>query len=275
MLIGAHVSIAGGVSRAFERAEGFRAKSLQIFTKSARGWFGAPLADEERNAFRHHARRTGLPTIAHGSYLANLATEDVRLRAKSIECVGDELSRCERLGIPYLVIHPGGHSDERRGLGLIAAALDDIHVQTTGFRARIALEVTAGQGNSLGWRFEHIAEILALARRGDRLGVCLDTCHLFAAGYDISTPKGYERVMTQLDRLIGLKRVTSFHLNDCKKPLGCRVDRHEEIGKGMLGLAPFRCLVRDARFRACVGVLETPFPERYGKAIRLLESLAG
>ncbi|HKD43186.1 MAG TPA: deoxyribonuclease IV [Myxococcaceae bacterium] len=275
MLIGAHVSIAGGVSRAFERAQGFRAKSLQIFTKTARGWFGAPLAEEERSAFRHEARRTGLPAIAHGSYLANLATEDVHLRAKSIACISDELTRCETLGVPYLVIHPGGHSDERKGLRLIASALDEIHAHTAGFRARIALEVTAGQGNCLGWRFEHIAQILTRARRGDRLGVCLDTCHLFAAGYDISTPKGYESVMTQLDRVIGLKRVTSFHLNDCKKPLGCRVDRHEEIGKGTLGLAPFRCLVRDPRFRACVGVLETPFPERYGKAIRLLESLAG
>lgn len=212
MLIGAHVSIAGGVSRAFERAQGFRAKSLQIFTKTARGWLGPPLDSEEQSAFRLEARRTG--------------------------------------------------------------ALDDVHAQTPGFRARIAIEVTAGQGNCLGWRFEHIAEILACARRGDRLGVCLDTCHLFAAGYDISTPKGYESVMTELDRIVGLQRITSFHLNDCKKPLGCRVDRHEEIGKGTLGLTAFRCLVRDGRFRDCVAVLETPFPRRYGRAIRLLESLA-
>jgi deoxyribonuclease-4 len=274
LLIGAHVSIAGGVSRAFERAQGFRAKSLQIFTKTARGWLGAPLENKERSAFRLEARRTGLPSIAHGSYLVNLATDDVSLRGRSIQCVVDELTRCERLGIPYLVIHPGGHSDARRGLRLIGSALDDVHAQTPGFRARVAIEVTAGQGNCLGWRFEHIAEILACARRGDRLGVCLDTCHLFAAGYDISTPKGYESVMNELDRIVGVERITSFHLNDCKKPLGCRVDRHEEIGKGTLGLTAFRCLVRDVRFRDCVAVLETPFPRRYGKAIRLLESLA-
>jgi deoxyribonuclease-4 len=275
LLIGAHVSIAGGVSRAFERAQSFEAKSLQIFTKTARGWLGSPLLDEERKAFKLEARRTGLPSIAHGSYLVNLATEDGPLRARSIQCLVDELTRCERLGIPTLVIHPGGHPDERRGLKLIAAALDDVHGQTRRFHARIALEVTAGQGNSLGWRFEHIAELLALTRAGDRLGVCLDTCHLYAAGYDISTPKRYEGVMAELDHLIGISRVSSLHLNDCKKPLGCRVDRHEEIGKGTLGITAFRCLVRDARFRDCVAVLETPFPERYGKAIRLLESLAG
>ncbi len=235
---------------------------------------GSPLEDEERSAFRLEARRTGLPSIAHGSYLMNLATEDVGLREKSLRCLLDELTRCERLGIPHLVIHPGGHSDPRRGLRLVSAGLDEVHAESRRFRARIAIEVTAGQGNSLGWRFEHIAEILAQSRRGDRLGVCLDTCHLHAAGYDISSAKGYERVMAELDRMVGLQRVTSFHLNDCKKPLGCRVDRHEEIGKGTLGLTAFRCLVRDPRFRDCVAVLETPFPDRYAKAIRLLESMA-
>ncbi len=275
MLIGAHVSTAGGVSRAFDRARSHRARSLQIFTKTARGWSAPPLGNSERKAFRLEARRTGLPSIAHGSYLVNLGTDDPALRGKSIQCVVDELTRCERLGVAQLVIHPGGHADPRRGLRLIAAALDDIHAQTPRFRSRLTLEVTAGQGNVLGWRFEHIAEILSLAHRGERLGVCLDTCHLFAAGYDISTRKGYERVMSEFDRLVGLERIASFHLNDCRKPLGCRVDRHEEIGRGMIGMTAFRCLVRDDRFRACVAVLETPFPERYGKAIRLLECIAG
>lgn len=274
MRIGAHVSIAGGVSLAFERAALLRAKSLQIFTKSARGWLAPALAPEERAAFRREARRTGLPCLAHGSYLLNLATEDVALREKSLRCLVDELTRCERLGIPYLVIHPGGHADPRRGLRLISAALDEVHAETRRFRSRIALEVTAGQGNCLGWRFEHLAEILSQTLRGDRLGVCLDTCHLHAAGYDISSPKGYDSVMGELDRVVGLDRVTSFHLNDCKKPLGCRVDRHEEIGKGTLGLGAFRRLVRDGRFHDCVAVLETPFPDRYARAIRLLQSLA-
>ena len=274
MLIGAHVSIAGGVSLAFQRAARLKAKSFQIFTKTARGWLGPPFAKEERRAFHLEARRTGLPSIAHGSYLVNLATEDAALREKSIRCLVDELTRCEQLGIPYLVIHPGGHLNPRRGLRLVSAALDEAHAQTRRFHSRIALEVTAGQGNSLGWRFEHIAEILSQTLRGDCLGVCLDTCHLHAAGYDISSAKGYDRVMRNLDRLVGLERVTSFHLNDSKKPLGCRVDRHEEIGKGTLGLAAFRRLVRDPRFRDRVAVIETPFAERDARAIRLLQSMA-
>lgn len=274
MLIGAHVSVAGGVSRAFERARGYRAKSLQIFTRTARGWSSAPLAEEERCLFRAEARRTGLPSIAHGSYLVNLGSEEPILRERSILSMIDELTRCEHLGVSQLVVHPGGHLDEARGLKLIAAGLDQVHAATPRFRSRIALEVTAGQGSSLGWKFEHLVEVLSLVKRPDRLGVCLDTCHLFAAGYDISTRRGYEQVMSRLDAMIGLDRVTAFHLNDCKKPLGCRVDRHEEIGRGTLGLTAFRCLVRDRRFRDCVAVLETPFPERYGKSIRLLESLA-
>jgi len=274
LLIGAHVSIAGGVSLAFERALRLKAKSFQIFTKTARGWLGPPCSREERRAFRRNARRTGLPSIAHGSYLVNLASEEPALREKSICCLVDELTRCEQLGIPYLVIHPGGHQDPRAGLRLISAGLDEVHAQTRRFRSRIALEVTAGQGNSLGWRFEHLAEILGQTLRGDRVGVCLDTCHLHAAGYDISSAKGYDSVMRNLDRLVGLERVTSFHLNDSKKPLGCRVDRHEEIGKGTLGLAAFRRLVRDPRFRGRVAVIETPFAERDAKAVRLLQSMA-
>lgn len=275
MLIGAHVSVAGGVSLAFERARGYRAKSLQIFTRTARGWGSAPLAEEERSAFRAEARRTGLPSIAHGSYLVNLGSQEPVLRERSIRTAIDELTRCERLGVSQLVIHPGGNADEARGLKLIADGLDEVHAATPRFRSRLALEVTAGQGCSLGWKFEHLAEILSQVRRPERLGVCLDTCHLYAAGYDIATRRGYEGVMSGLEARIGLDRVTAFHLNDCKKPLGCRVDRHEEIGKGTIGLTAFRCLVRDRRFKDCVAVLETPFPERYGKAIRLLESLAG
>lgn len=266
--------MAGGVSRAFERARSHRAKSLQIFTRSARGWRSSPLEDQERSAFRAEARRTGLPSIAHGCYLVNLGTEDRALREKSILCAIDELTRCERLGVGQLVMHPGGHPDAARGLKLIAQGLDEVHQATSRFRSRIALEVTAGQGSTLGWKFEHVAEILLRVAKQDRLGVCLDTCHLFAAGYDISSRRGYEQVMSCFDGIVGLHRVTAFHLNDCKKPLGCRVDRHEEIGEGSIGLTAFRCLVRDDRFRDCVAVLETPYPEKYGAAIRLLESLA-
>jgi deoxyribonuclease-4 len=242
------------VSQAFARAEEHGARSLQIFTKNARGWNAPALSDPERRAFRAEARRTGLPAIAHGSYLVNLASEDPVLRERSLTCVTEELTRCNRLGISFLVIHPGSHPDERRGLSLVA-------------------EITAGQGSCLGWRFWHLAEILSQVAREDRLGVCLDTCHLWAAGYDLSTERGYEKVMAECDATLGLERVRCFHLNDCKKPLGCRVDRHEEVGKGSIGREAFRCLVNDARFDNTIGVLETPFPERYGQTLRLLESL--
>jgi deoxyribonuclease-4 len=273
VLIGAHESIAGGVSQAFARAEQHGARSVQIFTKNARGWSAPALTEEERRAFRAEARRTGLPAIAHGSYLVNLGTEDPALRERSLACVTEELTRCERLGIPFLVIHPGAHPDERRGLALIADAIDEVHQRTPRFRARLCLEITAGQGHCLGWRFWHLAEILSQVAREDRLGICLDTCHLFAAGYALSTEQGYEATMAECDATVGLERVRCFHLNDCKKPLGCRVDRHEEVGKGAIGREAFRFLVNDPRFVNTIGVLETPFPERYGEAIRLLESL--
>jgi deoxyribonuclease-4 len=261
------------VSQAFARAEAHGASSLQVFTKNARGWSAPPLTEEECRAFREEARRTGLPVIAHGSYLVNLGNEDPLLREKSLACVTEELTRCERLGIPFYVLHPGGHPDERRGLALIAQALDEVHQRTPHFTTRLCLEVTAGQGHCLGWRFEHLEEILSQVRAEARLGVCLDTCHLHAAGYDLTTPRGYEAVLGEFDRRVGLKRVCCFHLNDCKKPLGCRVDRHEEVGKGAIGLTTFRLLMKDPRFIDTIGVLETPFPERYGENIRLLESL--
>lgn len=273
MLIGAHESIAGGVSTAFARGEEHGAQAIQVFTKTARGWRAPDLEEPERRRFRSEARRTRLPAIAHGSYLCNLGSEDSVILGKSLDCLTEELTRCERLGIPWLVIHPGGHPDERRGLRLIAAALDEVHSRTPRFRSKIALEITAGQGNCLGWRFEQLAEIFSLVQREDRLGVCLDTCHLHAAGYDMTTRRGYEKTMAEFDRTVGLRRVKCFHLNDSKKPLGSRVDRHEEIGKGTLGLEVFRCLVNDPRFAETVGVLETPVPERFAEAIRLLQSL--
>ena len=273
MLIGAHVSIAGGVSLAFQRAGEYRAHSAQIFTKTARAWLSPPLAAKERSAFRAEAKKTGIPVVAHGSYLANLGAENPALWEKSIGCVAEELTRCERLGIGQLIVHPGSNADPKRGLSRIAAGIDEVHARTPRFRARLSLEVTAGQGTVLGWRFEHLSEILSLVRQEERISVCLDTCHLLAAGYDIRTPKAYQRMMKEFDRLIGLHRVCCFHLNDSKKPLGCRVDRHEEIGKGYVGLGAFRYLVNDPRFQRTVGVLETPHPASYRLGIRLLRSL--
>ena len=273
MLLGAHESVAGGVHRAFARAEEKGCEALQLFTKSARGWGAPPLLDDEVARFRAEARRTGLRAVAHGSYLANLAAEPGPQRDKSLACVVEELTRCERLGIPDYVLHPGGHPDAGRGLGLVAEAVDAVHAACPGFGARLCLEVTAGQGSTLGWRFEHLTEILSRVAAPERLGVCLDTCHLFAAGYDLSTPRGYEQVMQDFDAAVGLSRVRCVHLNDSKKGLGARVDRHEHLGEGALGLAPFRLLVNDARLAHCVGVLETPDPNRYSDALRLLRSL--
>jgi len=274
LLIGAHESIAGGVSQAFARAQGHGGGCFQIFTKNARGWAAEPLQDAERKRYRSHARTSGLPSMAHGSYLVNLATEDAALWDKSTACLLDEFTRAERLGLKFLVIHPGSHPDAARGIRQIARALDEVLSACRGFKARICLEVTAGQGNSIGWRFEQLADILSATQGEQRLSVCLDTCHLFAAGYDLRTQKGYEKVMAEFDHRVGLDRVGCFHLNDCKGALGCRVDRHECLGEGSLGWTPFRCLIKDVRFKDALGVLETPFPERYAQTIKLLNSFA-
>jgi deoxyribonuclease-4 len=203
----------------------------------------------------------------------NLASEDPVLSRRSLRCVREELRRCEALGVEDLVIHPGAHADVRRGIRRIARALDRVHRSFQGKHARVCLEVTAGQGNAIGHRLEQLEEILMQSQFSDRIGICLDTCHLHAAGYDLVRPRGYESTFREVERRLGLSRVRCFHLNDSKKGLGCRVDRHEEIGRGSLGLAPFRRLVNDARFRDTVAVLETPFPERYAEAIALLEGM--
>ena len=273
MRLGAHESVAGGVSLAFGRAAEHGARSLQIFTRSARGWSSPPLAVEERRAFRRAARAARLPAIAHGSYLVNLASEDPVVRARSLEAVRDELLRCEGLGIRSLVLHPGSHPSLRRGLRLVARALDEVHRELPGLSTRVCLEVTAGQGNCLGHRLEHLEEILARVDAPGRVGVCLDTCHLFSAGYDLSSEAGTEAVMDEAVRRFGRRWIRCFHLNDSLRPRGARVDRHAEIGRGSMGLGAFRFLVNDARFRLAPAVLETPDPGRYARGLRLLHSL--
>ncbi|HVP62439.1 MAG TPA: deoxyribonuclease IV [Myxococcaceae bacterium] len=273
MKLGAHESVAGGVSRAFGRAADHGARSLQIFTRSARGWSSPPLTAQERRAFRREARGAGVPVIAHGSYLVNLASEDPVIRSRSLEAVREELLRCEALGIRSLVFHPGSHPTLRRGLRLVARALDEVHRALPGLSARICLEVTAGQGNCLGHRLEDLEEILARVDAPGRVGVCLDTCHLFSAGYDLSTEAGTEAVTDEAVRRFGRRRIRCFHLNDSLRPRGARVDRHAEIGRGAMGLPAFRFLVNDARFAATPAVLETPDPGRYARGLRLLHSL--
>jgi len=271
--LGAHESVAGGVSLAFGRAVEHGARSVQIFTRSGRTWRAPPLPAEERRAFRRAARKAGVPAIAHGSYLVNLASEDPVVRTRSLEAVREELLRCEALGIHSLVFHPGSHPSTRHGLGLVARALDEVHHALPGLSTRVCLEVTAGQGNCLGHRLEQIEEILARVDAPGRVGVCLDTCHLFAAGYNLSSEAGTEAVMDEAVRRFGRRRIRCFHLNDSLRPRGARVDRHADVGRGAIGLPAFRYLVNDARFQQTPAVLETPDPGRYARGLRLLHSL--
>ncbi len=272
MLLGAHEGIGGGVSKAFARAEADGADCLQIFTRNARGWAAKPLDDGEVQAFRSEARRTGKRVAAHSSYLINCASPDREVRKKSWEALADELGRCERLGIPALIFHPGSHEKEAEGIRLVGAAMTHALEEVPG-KARLLLETAAGQGTTLGWRFEQVAamrdEVPAKARR--RVGICVDTCHVFSAGYDIATEDGYERTVEELDRVIGLSKVEAFHLNDSKKPLGCRVDRHEHIGQGALGLDAFGRIVNDARFAEVPGFVETE--SRFKENIEVLRGL--
>jgi deoxyribonuclease-4 len=257
LLLGAHESVAGGLCKAFERAASDGAEAIQIFTKNARGWAAKPLDDTDVEDFRRAAKATGVPSAAHASYLINLAAEDPELRQKSLDAMTDEVERCDRLGVPNLVVHPGSHPDGERGVALVAEALREVRRRRPRSPTCILLENTAGQGNSLGWQLEQLAALHQAVGKPRWIGFCLDTCHLFAAGYDLSSQAGYRSTMARFDELIGLPLVRAFHLNDCKGPLGCRVDRHEDIGKGHMGLLGFACLVNDRRFRGVPAVLET------------------
>lgn len=272
MLLGAHEGIAGGVSTAFARAEEDGADCLQIFTRNARGWAAKPLEDEEIERFRAEARRTGKPVAAHSSYLINAAAPDREIRRKSWAALADELLRCEQLGIPSLVFHPGSNPDEAEGLKLVAEAMAQALDAVPG-KASLLTETTAGQGASLGHTFEQLAAIRDAIPRAlrRRAAVCVDTCHLFAAGYDLTTEAGYTATFEALDEILGLPQVKAFHLNDSKKPLGCRVDRHEHIGEGAMGRAPFRRLVNDARFATVPAFLETEL--KYRENLAVLRSL--
>jgi len=259
--LGAHLSIAGGLPRAVDRAEASGCQALQIFTKSAGQWRARTLSPEEIGRFRARVAESGIrPVVAHNSYLINVAAAAPALREQSIAALGEEIDRAEALGLDGLVMHPGSYTTgtEDRGLALIADALSALLRARPRGRTMILLEQTAGQGTNLGHRFEHLAAILDRMKRSRRVGVCLDTCHLLAAGYDICSEDGYRRTFEEFDRLVGLDRVKAFHLNDSKKPCGSRVDRHEHIGKGCLGLEPFRMLLNDPRFADLPMLLETP-----------------
>jgi deoxyribonuclease-4 len=260
-LLGAHMSIAGGVDKAFLKGKMVDCDAIQIFTKSSRQWASSPYTKEEIEAFAENRKATGIKrVIAHDSYLLNLGSPDNLLRKKSILAFIDEVERCETLGVLNLVAHPGAHigAGEEEGIKIIAQSLDEVHKACPGYNVKVTLEITAGQGSCLGYRFEQIRNIFDATQESDRLTVCFDTQHAFAAGYDIRTKEGYDRTFTEFDETIGLGRLAAFHLNDSKKELNCRVDRHEHIGKGRIGLEGFRMLLNDSRFWGLPMCLETP-----------------
>ena len=261
MRLGAHESIGGGLHKAFDRAQSVGCETLQIFVKSNRSWAVKPLTEEDIARFKAKAEETDIqPVVAHTSYLLNLGTPDDTLWKRSRDTLIIELERCEALGVPYLVLHPGSHvgTGEKAGLARVAQALGEVHAATPGFRAQILLETTAGQGTNLGYRFEHLGWLLEHTPTGERMGVCLDTCHVFAAGYELRTPEGYAATMEAFDRIVGLERLLALHLNDSKGDLGSRKDRHEHIGKGHIGLEGFRHVLNDPRLANLPGLLETP-----------------
>ena len=259
-LIGAHVSIAGGVSQSPARGRQIGCDCIQIFTKSSRQWASKPYSAEEIAGFKRERAESGIKmVIAHDSYLLNLGAPDEKLRNRSIEGLVDELERCEALEVPFLIAHPGSHvgAGEEAGIATIAASIDQAHQSCSGFQTKIALEITAGQGSNLGYSFQQMGRIFDSVKKNERLRLCFDTEHAFAAGYDLRDREGYECTFAELDRYIGLGRLVAFHLNDSLKPLNSRVDRHEHIGKGHLGEAPFRRLLHDPRFFGIPMCLET------------------
>jgi len=261
-LLGAHMSVAGGLHLAFSHIKKVGGQALQIFTRNQRQWHAAPITAEEQRLFRAAWRAWGdWPVAAHNSYLINLASSDKEVRDKSVTALAAELERCAALAIPLLIMHPGSHGGDggEAGLQRLVENLDLALARAANAeQVTVLLENTAGQGNALGAEFAEIAFIINHSAHGSRLGVCLDTCHLFAAGYDFRTSKSYRQTMGEFDRLIGIDRLRFFHLNDSIKGLGSRVDRHEHIGQGRIGLAGFRHFLLDPRFRAQPMTLETP-----------------
>lgn len=275
-LIGAHISTRGGLHTVFERASLIDASALAMFAKNSNQWKGKTMTNEDCAAFA--SQRTVAPIVTHASYLINLATTNREFHRKSLDAMADELDRAERLGIHAVVLHPGAHLGEgpKKAIDQIARSFDRIHRKLKKHRVVTLLETAAGQGSCVGCTFEELGRMRALVDDSDRVGICVDTCHIFAAGYDIRTEEGYARMVEEIDEAVGIANVGAFHLNDSKKPLGSRVDRHEHIGRGELGLEPFRMLLNDARFARIPKLLETPKTvehESDRENLRLLRSL--
>ncbi|HEX2835930.1 MAG TPA: deoxyribonuclease IV [Thermoanaerobaculia bacterium] len=275
-LIGAHISTKGGLHTVFERAAAIDASAVALFAKNSNQWKGKVMTDDDCATFS--SLRNVQPLLTHASYLINLATTNAEFHRKSLEAMADELDRAERLGIHAVVLHPGAHlgAGVDQAIDQIARSFDRIHRKLKSHRVVTLLETAAGQGSCVGCTFEELGRMLKLVDDPSRLGICIDTCHVFAAGYDLRTREGYERAIAEVEEHVGIENVGAFHLNDSKKPLGSRVDRHEHIGKGELGLEPFRFLLNDARFTRIPKVLETPKPvehESDRENLRVLRSL--
>ena len=276
MLIGAHLSVAGGVDKAFGRATELDCTSFQIFTKSNRQWRAKELGAEEVERYHVQQRETGIePVVCHASYLLNLGTPDDALWQKSIDALVIEVERCALLSIPYLVLHPGGHmkSGVEAGLVRVARALDVVHERLPQVACKIALEITAGQGTHLGSKFEEIDAIIQGCQQQERLVVCFDTCHALAAGYEFRTPDSYEAMIAEFDQVIGLDRLKVIHVNDSQNDLDSHVDRHAHIGEGFIGLEPFGYFLNDKRLAKVPFLLETPVKDDPGDNIRNLAQL--
>ena len=278
LLLGAHMSIGGGVHTAIERGYSINCTAIQMFVKNNMQWFARPLAREEIHAFLEHRQRGQLLSIfAHANYLINLATTNPQFHANSIRALSEELTRADQLELPFLVLHPGAHlgTGEEAGLEKIVASINRVFRKIPKVKTRIALETTAGQGSCLGHRFEQIAYIIQSVREPERLCVCLDTAHVFAAGCDIGSEAGIKKTFREFDRVIGFDRLAAIHLNDSKTARGSRVDRHQHIGKGQIGLDAFRFIMRSRRFRKIPKVLETPKGKDLREDVANMKTLRG
>lgn len=274
--MGAHMSIAGGVDRSIMLGKKVGCDTIQIFTKSSNQWKAKPLAGDEIENFKKNRKETGIDlVVAHDAYLINLGSPDNALWQRSIEAFIMEMRRCDTLGIPYLITHPGAHmgAGEEEGMHRIAEAIDIIHEQTRGNTTMILLETTAGQGTNLGYRFEQIARMMKMVKKKKSIGVCLDTCHVFAAGYELRDRKSFSSTFDAFDRIIGLGHLKVFHLNDSLRGCGSRIDRHQHIGKGEMGLEPFRMLLNDRDLREIPMYLETPKGPDYAEDVENLKVL--
>ncbi|MCF7729154.1 MAG: deoxyribonuclease IV [Chthoniobacterales bacterium] len=261
LLLGSHISTEGGPNRAIERAVSIGCTAMQIFVKNNMQWFARPFTQEEASAFSQHKLRSKLGVvIAHAGYLINLGVEKTQNHEKSLRSLTEELIRCDQLQIPFLILHPGSHlgAGTTSGIRCVVESLNQIHAEHPNLQVRIALETTAGQGSCLGSSFEELASILDKVSSPERLRICLDTAHVFAAGYDLSSPHGAEKVFQKFDHIVGLQQLCALHINESKASLGSRVDRHENLGQGKIGLEAFRWIMQAEELTSIPKILETP-----------------